>query len=106
MNWFEETYKNGEKFVDKAADDITGDTARKYAKKREEQVLKKAAADDASMVKFKSQDLLDVDADLYTPTYNNKKMQKDQEAMLSLFNARKDQILAARATPGISQTRF
>lgn len=56
---------------------------------------------------FKSQDLLNTDASLYEPMFKrDSKFKKEQEGMLSLFNARKDDILSRRRTPGISQTRF
>lgn len=61
---------------------------------------------------FKEQDLLNIDQDLNIPEYSGgrkrerKKFQKEQDAMLSLFNARKDEVLGRRATPGLDQLRF
>lgn len=63
--------------------------------------------DNAAFEKFKAQDFANTNADLFTPTYKRSaQLQKDTESMLSLFNTRKDQVLAAKKTPGVSQTRF
>jgi hypothetical protein len=87
-------------------DDVNGTSAQ-----RKSTIIrnKKLEEDAANFKKFKEQDLLNIDNDLYTPQYLSKSsgdLKKEQEAMLSLFNARKDQILSQRATPGIAQTRF
>lgn len=64
-------------------------------------------ADAQALSNFKSQDLLNTDADIFTPAFRrNGPAAKEQETMLSLFNSRKDQVLSARRTPGINQTRF
>lgn len=79
-------------------------------RKQMEKVRNEKETDVINNNKFLDQDLLNPNIDgeaLYTPEYKrNKKFTSDQEAMLGLFNQRKDEILANRAMPGISQTRF
>lgn len=94
------------------SDNLTVDKEKEGSKKSgldgkiERQQAKVRARDQAEFDKFNSQDFLDQD-ELYTPSYlSSPKLKKEQEAMLSLFNSRKDQILSQRATPGIAQTRF
>lgn len=50
-----------------------------------------------------------IDKPLYAPEYNplvSSDFIKKQNAMLKLFNTRKDEVLAQRAAPGINQTRY
>lgn len=109
MNFLEKTYKDAVSTGKKAYDGVVGtahDTTGRSKKIADHKDALKNQIDSENLKKFGEQDLLNADQDLFTPTFHNKKLMKEQEAMLSLFNARKDQVLAARATPGISQTRF
>ncbi len=116
MSWLKNIVKAADKAYydtvgagDKAWNNMDGDNARAEEKKKkdmETQGRLDANADATEMNKFKSQDLLNADADLYVPQLRNGAAMKEQEAMLSLFNARKTQILSARRTPSVNQTRF
>lgn len=114
MGWWEDLKKETEKVVSdignagqKAWEDIDGTTAYEAADKKGDKQRAQDGVEKENFKKFKEQDLLNTDQELYMPSYiRNNKLQKEQEAMLSLFNARKDEVLAARRTPGINQTRF
>lgn len=114
MGWWENIKREGgnllndlDAVVEKAGDDIDGTSAKKYGVNREAKNQQGIADDKKKFEKFKNQDFLDPNAELYTPSYSKTaKYKQEQEAMLSLFNARKDEILAGQRTPGINQTRF
>jgi hypothetical protein len=91
-------------FSSKAIMDRARKNGIEAAKKKEEA---QRAQDTAMFNEFKNQDFANPDLALYTPTYKTSPdLAKQQEQYLALFNARKDDILTARRTPGISQTRF
>jgi hypothetical protein len=80
--------------------------------KENNKVVDQLNKDDETFEKFKDKNaaLLDnpnAGVDLYTPTYKrNKKLAKDQEAMIQLFNNRKQEILSRSSMPGVAQTRY
>lgn len=78
--------------------------------KEQKKVDTQVNQDQANFDAFKNQnqeDLLNSGDDLYTPAYQRRTDLADAQAgMVSLFNARKDQIMAGRRQPGIAQTRF
>lgn len=89
------------------SDSLTGDDDRRAALDAEKKRLGQKKDDKKKFSEFQNQDFLDPQSDLYVPNYSRSpQLRKKQEEMLSLFNARKDEILARQATPGIAQTRF
>lgn len=85
-----------------------GGKSLKKIKKKQEAAFE--AADQADHQKFMSQSILDnvtVDAELEVPQFRrNKKLAKEVETMVSIFNNRKSEILSRKAQPGIAQTRL
>jgi hypothetical protein len=90
------------------------DQIEEARKKREDSIaLTEAEKTDSEMFqKFSEQDLLnsgDPSGDLFQPKYTastSGSMSKQTEALISLFNNRKTQILNQRRAPGMSQTRY
>lgn len=74
------------------------------------QMVSDLNSDDKTFDAFKNQnqdDLLGKGGDMYIPSYKaNKKLAKDQEALVGLFNQRKSEIVARQGAPGMSQTRY
>lgn len=79
-------------------------------KKQEANIANQNNQDNADLLKFKQQDLLNnvnPDQELFTPQFRqNSQYNKDVEAITSLFNQRKSEILQRQRSPGISQTRY
>lgn len=89
--------------------------ARNYEEKRLTDKAKAAEndkyqADQEAFKKFKEQELnLNAQSDIFIPQYKSSKsskLAKETQALADIFNARKQELMQRRSTPGISQTRI